>query len=167
MIVLGIDPGLATTGYALVESTGAHDRHRVLEAGVLRTPADDPVPERLRAIYDDVRQLIDEHKPCAMAVEEVFFNKNVSSAISVSQARGVILLAGADLEVEGYSPLEVKRQICGHGRAQKAQVQAMAQRLLNLKELPKPDDAADALAVAVCHLLAQQSVLRRADALSG
>jgi len=163
MIVLGIDPGLATTGYALIKADDRGTRHQVLEAGVLRTPAADDVPRRLRTIYDDVCGLIDEHGPEAMAVEEVFFNKNVSSAISVSQARGVVLLAGADLDVAEYTPLAIKRQICGHGRAQKAQIQAMIQRLLHLKELPKPDDAADALAVALCHLLAQQSGLSRAN----
>ncbi len=166
MIVLGIDPGLATTGYALIEADERGTRHQVLEAGVLRTPANEEVPERLRTIYDDVCQLIDEQAPDAMAVEEVFFNKNVSSAISVSQARGVVLLAGAELEVAEYSPLAIKRQICGHGRAQKAQIQAMVQRLLRMKELPKPDDAADALAVALCHLLARRSGLNRANAVA-
>ncbi len=166
MIVLGIDPGLATTGYALVASEHPSSRYRVLEAGVLRTPSHKTVPARLRAIHDDVRQLIVDHGPDAMAVEDVFFNKNVSSAISVSQARGVVLLAGADLAVEDYTPLAIKRQICGHGRAQKQQIQAMVQRLLNLKAQPKPDDAADALAVALCHLLAQQSGLNRASALA-
>ena len=166
MIVLGIDPGLATTGYALVKADDRRTRHQVLEAGVLRTPAGEDVPQRLRAIYDDIGQLIDEHQPDAMAIEEVFFNKNVTSAISVSQARGVVLLAGVDLDVAEYTPLAVKRQICGHGRAQKSQVQAMVQRLLNLRELPKPDDAADALAIALCHLLAQRSGVTRAQALS-
>lgn len=166
MIVLGVDPGLATTGYALVQTGERRDHQRVLEAGVLRTSSDSDLPDRLRTIYDDVCQLIREHDPDAMAIEEVYFNRNVSSAISVAQARGVVLLAGADLEVEGYTPLAVKRQICGHGRAQKAQMQAMVQRLLNLRELPKPDDAADALAVALCHLLARQSGLSRANALS-
>ena len=166
MIVLGIDPGLATTGYALIKAEDRGPHHRVLEAGVLRTPAADNVPQRLRTIYDDVCGLIDEHGPDAMAVEEVFFNKNVSSAISVSQARGVVLLAGADLDVAEYTPLAIKRQICGHGRAQKGQIQAMVQRLLHLKELPKPDDAADALAVGLCHLLAQRSGLSRANTLA-
>lgn len=166
MIVLGIDPGLATTGYALIASEDPSSRYRVLEAGVLRTPSHEPVPVRLQTIHDDVRQLITDHGPDAMAVEDVFFNKNVSSAISVSQARGVVLLAGAELDVEDYSPLAIKRQICGHGRAPKQQIQAMVQRLLNLKERPKPDDAADALAVALCHLLAQRSRRSRASALA-
>jgi len=164
MIVLGIDPGLATTGYALIASEPPSSRYRVLEAGVLRTPSHEPVPVRLQTIHDDVRHLITDHEPDAMAVEDVFFNKNVSSAISVSQARGVVLLAGADLAVENYTPLAIKRQICGHGRAPKHQIQAMVQRLLSLKERPKPDDAADALAVALCHLLSQRSGLSRARA---
>lgn len=161
MRVLGIDPGLATTGYALLQADPperSSRRARVLEAGVIRTPADEPLPKRLRAIYDDVTALIAEYEPEALAVEEVFFNQNVTTAMSVSQARGVVLLAGSELpKVAGYTPLEVKRQICGYGRAKKPQMQAMIQRLLNMKELPRPDDAADALAVALCHLLKEQA----------
>ncbi len=160
MRVLGIDPGLATTGYAVLEAQSG--RVRVLEAGVIRTPADEPLPKRLRAIYEDAQRLIEEYIPDALAVEEVFFNQNVTTAMSVSQARGVVLLAGAkaDLPCASYTPLEVKRQICGYGRAKKVQMQAMVQRLLRLKTLPRPDDAADALAVALCHLLRERSGLR-------
>lgn len=162
MRVLGIDPGLAITGYAIVQGDGSScPSLKVLEAGVIRTPPDDPVPQRLRAIYDEVVCLIEEFRPDSLAVEEVFFSQNAATAMAVSQARGVVLLAGHKLEVTGYTPLEVKRQICGYGRAKKPQVQAMVQRLLCLKELPKPDDAADALAVALCHLLKHRALKRR------
>jgi len=157
MRVLGIDPGLATTGYAIIQDGGSPSgRVRVLEAGVIRTRSDEPLPRRLRALYEEVERLIEEFRPEVLVVEEVFFNQNVTTAMSVSQARGVVLLAGSHLEVESYTPLQVKRQITGYGRAKKAQIQAMVQRLLRLKELPKPDDAADALAVALCHLLRQR-----------
>ncbi len=165
MRVLGIDPGLAITGYAVLEDgdeDGSGDGSvAVLEAGVIRTPADEPLPQRLRTIFEEVETLIGEYRPDALAVEEVFFNQNVTTAMSVSQARGVVLLAGSRIErIESYTPLEVKRQICGYGRAKKTQMQAMVRRLLKLKELPKPDDAADALAVALCHLLRERSGLR-------
>lgn len=165
MKVLGIDPGLATTGYAVIQhdpSAGRSPRQMaILEAGVIRTPPHDPVPQRLHAIYADMKPLIQEFGPDALAVEEVFFNRNVTTAITVSEARGVVLLASSqfDLECVGYSPVEIKRQICGYGRATKGQVQAMIKRLLGLDALPKPDDAADALAVALCFLLARQSGL--------
>lgn len=167
MRVLGIDPGLAITGYAVLEWEERRGRGEgngpvaVLEAGVIRTPADEPLPQRLRTIFDEVEALIAEYRPDALAVEEVFFNRNVTTAMSVSQARGVVLLAGSGIEqIASYTPLEVKRQICGYGRAKKPQMQAMVRRLLKLKELPRPDDAADALAVALCHLLKERSGLR-------
>lgn len=165
---MGIDPGLATTGYAVIESHAppqrSHQGLTVLEAGVIRTSPDDPLPRRLKMIYKDVERLIDEYRPDALAVEEVFFNQNVTTAMTVSQARGVVLLAGSELaEVESYTPLQIKRQICGYGRAKKLQIQAMVQRLLNLKVLPRPDDAADALAVALCLLLRHRSGLRSAQ----
>lgn len=159
MRVLGIDPGLAITGYAVLED--GDGSVEVLEAGVIRTPADEPLPKRLRMIFAEIEKLVEEYHPDALAVEEVFFNQNVTTAMSVSQARGVVLLAGSKVgQIESYTPLEVKRQICGYGRAKKPQVQAMVRRLLKMKELPKPDDAADALAVALCHLLRERSGLR-------
>lgn len=161
MRVLGIDPGLAITGYAVLEDGNGDGSVEVLEAGVIRTPPDEPLPKRLRMIFEELKQLVGEYAPDALAVEEVFFNQNVTTAMSVSQARGVVLLAGAEIgQIESYTPLEVKRQICGYGRAKKPQVQAMVRRLLRMKELPKPDDAADALAVALCHLLRERSGLR-------
>ena len=156
MRVLGIDPGLAIVGYGLIEqlkSPKDPKGYRLIEAGVIRTPAGASDPARLTMIYEELSHLIVEYQPEAMAVERLFFNQNVTTAMQVSQARGVILLAGHNLPITSYTPLEVKRQICGYGRAGKHQVQAMIQRLLKLKALPKPDDAADALAVALCHLL--------------
>jgi crossover junction endodeoxyribonuclease RuvC len=160
MKVLGIDPGLATTGYAVIEQgqSSQLSQLKVLEAGVIRTPPDDPVARRLKSIYDEVVCLIEEFHPKALAVEQLFFNQNVTTAMAVSQARGVVLLAAQGLDVKSYTPLEVKRQICGYGRAKKPQMQAMVQRLLGLEQLPKPDDAADALAVALCHLLKHRSL---------
>ncbi len=160
MRVLGIDPGLAITGYAIVEA-GSEPRWasgRVLEAGVIRTAPEESVSKRLKTIYGEVLHLIEEFQPEVLAVERIFFNQNVTTALAVSEARGVVLLAGHPLEVASYTPLEVKRQICGYGRAKKPQVQAMVKRLLRLRELPKPDDAADALAVALCHLLRHRSM---------
>lgn len=161
MRVLGIDPGLAITGYAVLEDGDASGLVEVLEAGVIRTPADEALPQRLRVIFEEVEKLVEEYHPEALAVEEVFFNRNVTTAMSVSQARGVVLLAGCEIErIASYTPLEVKRQICGYGRAKKSQVQSTVRRLLKMKELPKPDDAADALAVALCHWLRERSGLR-------
>jgi crossover junction endodeoxyribonuclease RuvC len=144
---------LAIVGYGLIEQVKGQKSYGVIEAGVIRTPAGEPDPARLAIIYEELSFLIAEGKPEAMAVEQLFFYQNVTTAMAVAQARGVILLAGHQLPIASYTPLEVKRQICGYGRAGKQQVQAMIQRLLKLKTLPKPDDAADALAVALCHLL--------------
>lgn len=160
MRVLGIDPGLATTGYALLESAGV-GRFGVLEAGVIRTPADTPCHARLYALHSDVRRLIKEYKPEALAIEELFFSQNRTTAMAVAQARGVILLAAYQLPIVSYTPLQIKLRIAGYGRAKKPQMQQMMQRLLSLKEIPKPDDAADALAVALCYLLEARSPLRR------
>jgi crossover junction endodeoxyribonuclease RuvC len=154
MRVLGIDPGLATTGYGIVD--GGRDDSILVEAGVITTPAKEPVPQRLNTIYHEVRGLIVEFRPDQLAVEELYFAKNVQTAVSVAQARGVILLAAVGLPVVSYTPLQVKLQITGFGRAAKRQVQGMVARLLGLDELPGPDDAADALAIAICHLLREE-----------
>ena len=141
MKVLGIDPGLAIVGYGLIEQMEGPKGtkgYRVIEAGVIRTPAGEPEPARLTTIYEELSRLIAESKPAAMAVEQLFFYQNVTTAMAVAQARGVILLAGHHLPITSYTPLEIKRQICGYGRAGKPQVQAMIQRLLKLKTLPKP-----------------------------
>jgi len=149
--ILGIDPGLATIGYALVDKKTNH--FEVLEYGVIKTSADKEDIERLEIIHRNIEALIKEFKPEQMAVEELFNNKNVKTAIAVGQARGVILLAGsqAGIKVAEYTPLQIKQAVVGYGRADKKQVQLMVKSLLNLSEIPKPDDAADALAISICH----------------
>lgn len=151
MRILGIDPGLATIGYALVDKETNH--FDVLEYGVIKTSPDKDNIERLEIIHKNIQELIKEFEPQQMAVEELFFNKNAKTAILVGQARGVILLAGsqAGIKVAEYTPLQIKQAVVGYGRADKMQVQQMVKSLLNLSELPKPDDAADALAVSICH----------------
>ena len=152
MRVLGIDPGTATTGYGVVEEVGGDLTS--LAFGVIRTPAGQPLPARLQSIYRAVRALATEWQPAAAAVEELFFSSNVRTAMSVGQARGVTLLALADagLDVAEYTPLTVKQAVTGYGNADKMQMQEMVRLLLGLAETPRPDDAADALAVAICHL---------------
>lgn len=151
MRILGIDPGLATIGYALVDKETNH--FDVLEYGVIKTSPEKDNIERLEIIHKNIQELIEEFEPQQMAVEELFFNKNAKTAILVGQARGVILLAGsqAGITVAEYTPLQIKQAVVGYGRADKMQVQQMVKSLLNLSELPKPDDAADALAVSICH----------------
>jgi crossover junction endodeoxyribonuclease RuvC len=153
MIVLGIDPGTALTGWGVVRED-AQDRTTMVAYGTIQTPASMPMPQRLRQIFHQLTTLIDQHQPEAIAVEKVFFSKNVRTAMSVSQARGVVLLAAAlaDRPVHEYTPLQVKQAISGYGSADKAQVQQMTALLLGLDVIPTPDDAADAIAVAVCHL---------------
>ncbi|MBN1922239.1 MAG: crossover junction endodeoxyribonuclease RuvC [Anaerolineae bacterium] len=152
MRTLGIDPGTAITGYAIVEEDGA--ALRLVALGAIETPAKTPLPQRLQTIYTSVGRLIHEHAPDAAAVEELFFSRNVTTAISVGQARGVVLLALAEagLPTAEYTPLQVKQAVTGYGNAGKRQVQEMVKVLLNLTEIPRPDDAADAAAVAICHL---------------
>jgi crossover junction endodeoxyribonuclease RuvC len=151
MRVLGVDPGVAITGYGVVEEAGTD--LRALAFGAIRTPADRPLPARLQSIYQRLRALAVEWQPSAAAVEELFFSGNARTAMSVGQARGVALLALADagLGVAEYTPLEVKQAVTGYGGADKAQMQEMVRLLLGLAEIPRPDDAADALAVAICH----------------
>ena len=152
MRVLGVDPGLAITGYGVVEEVGGDLQS--LAFGVIRTPSDHALPTRLQSIYQAVRALATKWKPEAAAVEELFFSTNVRTAMSVGQARGVTLLALADasLRVAEYTPLSIKQAVTGYGKADKAQMQDMVRLLLALPEVPRPDDAADALAVAICHI---------------
>lgn len=152
MIVLGVDPGTAATGYGLVERDGAGGM-RLLECGVIRTEARAPLPERLRDIYQGVVEVMERHSPDAVAVEGVFYGKNPRTTAVLGHARGAILLAAAlhDLEVAEYPPAEVKSAVVGTGRATKEQVGLMVARLLKLREPPRPSDAADAVAVALCH----------------
>jgi crossover junction endodeoxyribonuclease RuvC len=151
MIILGIDPGLAIVGYGVVECIG--NRYKAIDCGCITTDSKILFPERLKIIYDEMLSLIDKYKPDDVAMEELFFNKNVKTAIKVGQARGVEILAAINkgLDVYEYTPLQIKQSVVGYGRAEKRQVQEMVKLLLNLKEIPKPDDAADALAVAICH----------------
>ncbi|HEX5467128.1 MAG TPA: crossover junction endodeoxyribonuclease RuvC [Candidatus Limnocylindrales bacterium] len=151
MIVLGVDPGTARTGYGLVERTGSA-RLRAVDYGCLETPAGLPLAQRLMLIEQGLDGLVEEHRPLLVAVERLFFNKNVRTATAVGEARGVVLLVAArhGLAIHEYGPHEVKQAVTGHGRAEKGQVQRMVQALLGLPALPRPDDAADALAVAIC-----------------
>lgn len=151
MRVLGVDPGTAITGYGLVESV--HDELGLVTYGTITTSAGQPMAERLATLYHQLSQIIRDSKPTELAVEELFFHKNVRTALAVGQARGVVLLAAshAGLPVSEYTPLQVKDAVVGYGRATKEQVQEMVRMLLGLDVVPRPDDAADAIAVAICH----------------
>ncbi len=157
MLVLGIDPGTATTGYGLVREADDGSL-QLVNYGVIQTPANSLMPDRLLELFRQLRQLILLHRPNTGAVEKLFFEKNVRTAITVGQARGVALLALAEagLPVGEYTPLEVKQAVTGYGGADKNQVQQMVKALLGLADVPRPDDAADALAVAICHLHSTQ-----------
>ncbi len=152
MLVLGIDPGTAITGYGLVKGEG--DDLTLVAYGAITTSSDWPLPERLQRIYRQLTAVIEDQQPTAAAVEELFFSKNVRTALSVGQARGVALLAAANagLPIHEYTPLQVKQAIAGYGRATKDQVQQMVRMLLGLDSVPQPDDAADAIAIAICHI---------------
>jgi crossover junction endodeoxyribonuclease RuvC len=153
MRVLGIDPGTAITGYAVVEE----DKNGVLNLvalGVINTPAHSPLPSRLQMIYQGLHEIINLHQPEASAVEQLFFSKNARTAMSVGHARGVTLLAlaNAGLPIHEYTPMQIKQAVTGYGGADKQQIQEMVRMLLQLSTIPKPDDAADAAAVAICYL---------------
>jgi crossover junction endodeoxyribonuclease RuvC len=150
MKILGVDPGTATTGYGIIETKGS--RLKALEYGCILTAKTSPLEERLAEIYRDLQKLIKKHRPEILAVESVFFYNNVKTAISVAQARGVVLLCATQhkLKLLEFTPLQIKNSLTNYGKAEKKQVQYMVKNLLNLKDIPKPDDAADALAVAIC-----------------
>jgi crossover junction endodeoxyribonuclease RuvC len=152
MLVLGIDPGTATTGYGLVREA-ADGSLACVDYGTILTAAGIPMPERLVQIYQRLQEIVLLHHPDCCAVEKLFFQRNVKTAMAVGQARGVVLLAlaQAGLPLAEYTPLEVKQAVTGYGGAGKEQVQLMVRALLGLEELPHPDDAADALAIAICH----------------
>lgn len=160
MIILGIDPGTAITGYGIIKVEG--NKFSPLDYGCIYTESNWSMEKRLQKIHGIVWSLLEKYQPDQMAVEELFFNKNVRTALSVGQARGVILLTGAlkGLKVNEYTPLQVKQAVVGYGRAHKQQVQHMVKTFLNLTEIPKPDDAADALAVAICHAHFKQTSIR-------
>ena len=150
MIVLGIDPGTARMGYGVIDTAGGLPS--LIDYGVAETYPTESMPDRLLQIYGNVRLLLNDHDPEVMAVEKLFFARNVTTAIAVGQARGVILLAAAEkgIPVREYSPSEVKHSIVGYGKAEKSQIQEMVRIILALDHIPRPDDAADALAIAVC-----------------
>lgn len=151
MIILGIDPGLAIVGWGAVEYSASH--FKVLGYGAVETPAGMPTEERLSMIFDGIKELIDTYRPDHMAVEELFFNTNITTGIRVAEARGVIIMCAQKMGVKvfEYTPLQVKQSVVGFGRAEKKQVITMVTMLLGLKKAPKPDDTADALAIAICH----------------
>jgi crossover junction endodeoxyribonuclease RuvC len=154
MLILGIDPGTANTGYGVVRGGGAA-LPTLVECGVIRTKARDPLPARLREIYEGVRELLERHRPDAVSVEDVFYAKNVRTTVVLGHARGVILLAAeqAGLVVNEYAPSEIKKAVVGTGGATKEQVQFMLTRLLRLKSVPQPSDAADGVAAALACLM--------------
>ncbi len=151
MIIMGIDPGFAITGYGIVKYEG--NKFSVIDYGAVTTKASMPFPDRLLFLDRTLEELITRYKPSVVSVEELFFNKNIKTAISAAHGRGVALACAArcGVEVTEYTPLQVKQAIVGYGRAEKSQVQQMVKLILHLPEIPKPDDAADALAVAICH----------------
>jgi crossover junction endodeoxyribonuclease RuvC len=164
VLVLGIDPGTAITGYGLVreDQTGLS----LVAYGVVTTPAGQPLPERLQTIYRGLQDVVRRHQPRIAAVEELFFSRNARTALSVGHARGVTLLALADagLSIHEYKPLQIKQAVAGYGGADKQQVQEMVRMLLDLDHVPQPDDAADAVAVAVCHIHSARMMDLIADA---
>lgn len=152
MRIIGIDPGTAILGFGVIDNPNG-DQPTMIDAGVIRTPAKQADSVRLATIYDELSKIIEETKPDIMVVEKLFFAQNVTTAMTVSQARGVVLLCGqrANLELFEYTPLQIKQALTGYGRAEKKQIQQMVRVILKLKEIPKPDDCADALAAAITH----------------
>ena len=152
MVYLGIDPGTALTGYGFIREH-KNQKLEVIDFGVISTHKTIPTEKRLLIIHDELKKMINLHRPIECAVEKLFFQRNVTTAISVGQARGVVLytLASSEIKIAEYTPLEIKQSVVGYGGASKVQVQSMVKALLNLEVIPKPDDAADALAVAICH----------------
>lgn len=161
MIVLGIDPGYAIVGWGIVNFTGIS--YQPLGFGAVITESDTNFNQRLAVIYEDVSRIIRKSRPEAMAIEKLYFQNNQKTAINVAQARGVILLSAQqqNIPIFEYTPLQIKTVVTGYGKAKKPQVMEMTRRLLHLKEVPKPDDTADALAVALCHIQANGSGIRR------
>ena len=161
--IMGIDPGIATIGFGVVDADGKS--FRLVKCGVITTPAHTSLSSRLEQIYDDMLRLLDAFRPDAVSVEELFFNTNITTGISVAHGRGVILLAcrKAGVKVYEYTPLQVKQSVVGYGRAEKSQVMDMVRRICDLRAVPKPDDAADAVALALCHARSSTSLLYRGE----
>ena len=164
MRILGIDPGYATTGFGLLQSEPASVR--LLQYGVVTTPKELPFPKRLEILYDDLTRLVAVTAPDAAAVEELFWGHNITTGIGVSHGRGVILLAltKAGVPIFEYTPMQVKQAVVGYGKAEKRQVMDMTRRLLHMEQVARPDDAADAIAIALCHARSQSSLLARIQA---
>ena len=162
MRILGIDPGYGITGFGVIETE--RGQCRLLQCGAITTPAGMDFSARLEIIYEDMRKLLEVAKPDAVAIEELFFGQNVTTGIGVAQSRGVILLAirQAGLEVTSYKPMQVKQALVGYGNATKHQMQDMTKRILHLQSMPKPDDAADAIAIALCHARSSTSLIAQA-----
>ena len=162
MRILGIDPGYGITGFGVIDSQKG--TNRLISCGAITTPAGMDFSARLEIIHEDMRKLLEQAKPDAVAIEELFFGQNVTTGIGVAQSRGVILLAirQAGLQVYSYKPMQVKQAVVGYGNATKHQVQDMTKRLLGLQQMPKPDDAADAIAIALCHARSSSSLLYNA-----
>ena len=152
MRILGIDPGTGILGFGVID-VDARGKAKLVDGGVIRTPVKQPDSERLLTIYEELSQIITDHKPTIMSVEKLFFAQNVTTAMSVAQARGVVILCGEQnqLQIFEYTPLQIKQAITGYGKADKKQMQEMVKIILGLKEVPKPDDCADALAAAITH----------------
>ena len=163
MRILGIDPGIATIGFGLLEFSGRN--YKLQNCGVITTPAHKSLSSRLEQIYDDMLELLELFKPDAVSIEELFFNTNITTGIAVAHGRGVILLAcrKAGVKVYEYTPLQVKQAVVGYGRAEKKQVMEMVKRICCLTAVPKPDDAADAIALAICHARSSTSILYEGD----
>ena len=163
MRILGIDPGIATIGFAVLDAEKS--QYQLVQCGVITTPAHTGLSSRLAQIYHDMNELLDAFHPDVLSVEELFFNTNITTGIAVAQGRGVILLAcqQAGVRIFEYTPLQVKQAVVGYGRAEKKQVMDMVRRLCRLKTAPKPDDAADAAALALCHARSSTSLLYKGE----
>lgn len=161
-ITLGIDPGTARLGYGII---AGNTTPRALDYGIIETTAEAEMAERLRDIYAGMLELLDRYQPSVVAVEQLFFARNVTTALSVGQARGVVLLAAAQhgVKVTEYTPMQVKQAVVGYGKADKHQMQTMVRTILGLRSMPKPDDAADALAIALCHIQSASFLARTAQ----
>ncbi len=163
MRILGIDPGVAIVGFGIIESD--HGRQQMLRYGAITTQAGLPLATRLLQIQQDMEQLLETFQPDEISIEELFFSKNITTGIAVAHARGVILSAAEKMQIPiyEYTPMQIKQAVVGYGLAEKKQVMDMTRRLLKLREVPRPDDAADALAIALCHARSATSLLRRKD----
>ena len=163
MRILGIDPGIATIGFGVVDSD--KNKQKLIQCGVITTPAHTSLASRLKQIYEDMLQLLELFRPDAVSIEELFFNTNITTGIAVAHGRGVILLAceTAGVKIYEYTPLQVKQAVVGYGRAEKSQVMDMVKRICGLSAPPRPDDAADAVALALCHARSSTSLLFKGE----